>query len=99
MCNYCYNHKGRTQSAYKCPHPQSKNYARGYCRKCYTTFLRVNEKKKLDLFAKIGKTITAGVKNVEIISQKDGVHLSKADLEVLQQYDSKWPIQEGMKKE
>ena len=53
----------------------------------------------MELFAKIGKTIKAGVQNVECISQPDGVPLSKADLEVLQQYDSKWPIQESKTKE
>ena len=53
----------------------------------------------MELFAKIGKTIKAGVKNVECISQPDGVPLSKSDLEVLQQYDSKWPIQESKTKE
>ena len=93
MCNYCYNLKGRKQLATKCAHPKSMNYAKGYCRKCYTTYLRISEKKKLDLFAKLGKTIKAGVKNIDCISQPDGVPLSKADLEVLEQYDSKWPIQ------
>ena len=53
----------------------------------------------MELFAKIGKTIKAGVKNVESINQTGGVPISKADLEVLQYYDSKWPIQKGMKKE
>ena len=72
------------------------NYAKGYCRKCYTTYLRISEKRKLELFAKLGKTIKAGVKNIECITEPDGVPLNiltKADLEVLEQYDSKWPIQ------
>ena len=99
MCNYCYNLKGRTQFATKCPHLKSWNYAKGYCRKCYTTYLRLSEKKKLDLFAKIGKTFKAAAKknnktigNIQDMSQTNGVPLSKADLEVLKQYDSKWPI-------